>query len=348
MKKILQSIEQSKKKKEYITNFSNLIEQFQIQKITISKQNEILQDIYSYNRALYQEELDRKTEIHKLEQLRKESQNHRAEFKSKSSSEVVETCPSPSKKVKQVDISFYLDSIQYCQNIEELTYFLPKKNADNFHDIISSILLWIQKERLEISRLIHSEKSLMDKEELQEFKKDVEKLSQLTRKIQEYYEQENTKQDQEIQIGPQNQLIFMEKTNGGNGFISSIKKDIEKECYHELLELLNSIINGTFKNVKTFSIENKFKTISEVKLTNSRIIFKRVGGNIFIMIDAFTKKCSRDSIYLSNLKNKISEFYQQKDQILELIKSEQYLEEQKKETEYVLEFLNNNKRKGKR
>ena len=83
-------------------------------------------------------------------------------------------------------------------------------------------------------------------------------------------------------------------------------------------------------------------------MNQSRIIFKRVDRNIFVIIDAFTKKCDSDSIYLVNLENKISEFYQQKEQILELIKSEQYLKEQKKEMEYVLEFLNDNKRKGKR
>lgn len=348
MKKILQRIKQLKRREKYITKIPDLIERFHTQNISILSQNEILQDIYSYNISLYRDELSRKKEIHQLEQFRKEPQNHRVEQESKITSGVVESPSSFSKKVKQVDISFYLDSIENCQNLDELTYLLPKKNTDNFHDVISSILLWIQKEKLEISRLIYSEKNLMDKGELQEFRKDVEKLNYLTKRIQEYYEQETRKQNQEIQEETQNQLIFLEKTNGKNGFIASIDKDIEKECYHELLELLNSIMNGTFKNVKTLIHNNKVKGISEVKLNQSRIIFKRIEKDIFVVIDAFTKKCDSDSIYFVNLENKISEFYQQKEQILELIKSEQYLEEQAKETEYVLDFLNSNKRKGKR
>ena len=347
MKKILQRIKQLKRRKKYITKIPDLIERFHTQNVPISKQNEILQDIYFYNMSLYKDELSRKREIQQLEQFRKEDQNYRVEQKFENSFEVMESPSSFPKKVKQVDISFYLDSIENCQNLDELSYLLPKRNTDNFHDIISSILLWIQKEKFEISRFIYSDRNLMDKEELQEFREDVEKLNYLTKRIQEHYEQETRKQDQKIHEESQNQLIFLEKTNGKNGFMAAIDKDIEKECYHELLELLNSIMNGTFKNVKTLIHNNKVKGISEVKLNQSRIIFKRVDRNIFVIIDAFTKKCDSDSIYLVNLENKISEFYQQKEQILELIKSEQYLKEQKKEMEYVLEFLNDNKRKGK-
>ena len=98
--------------------------------------------------------------------------------------------------------------------------------------------------------------------------------------------------------------------------------------------MLLSIKNGTFKNLKTFKANERLNGLLEVKEFKTRIIFRRLTNNCYIILGMFMKKTDKDMGYLRFLNKRQEQFYKTKDQL-----EEQTVEDQVAMTEQILSKL---------
>lgn len=334
------------KQKEVLSDIDLYLQSWKEEKIPLEKQNERLLQIYHHNQALYEKEQTIKQEIEKLKKLKESLVEEPEQF-------VVPELPikkeKKEEKIKHIDISFYISQIEESSNLNELEESLPRFYTEQFDDIINSLLLYFQKEKIEISNMILEEE--MDPQEKKDFEKEKERIQQIFNIICQYRLRKNTTVADSIIIPQQNNhIIYLTKKNGDNSFLSKLQKDIDPEFYQEFFELLASIKDGSLKNVKTFHSKNRpaYYRIAEVKLNQTRILFKKINKDTFVIIDGFVKKCDTSTKYHDNLENKLTDFIEQKQTILKLIQNDEYLAHQQQETEKILEYLQERKRKGRR
>ena len=125
----------------------------------------------------------------------------------------------------------------------------------------------------------------------------------------------------------------------GNIRIIDDLEHIPNDYYDGFKDLINSIIDGTFKNVKTFSNNEGLLGISEVKAFKIRLVFKRLNNNTYALITAFMKKWDNDKLYQESLANKIKDYYSIETKLKELINNPEFIEENEKNVQQLWNVL---------
>ena len=124
------------------------------------------------------------------------------------------------------------------------------------------------------------------------------------------------------------ELMSLISSEYKDGMIDEFKEEIDKNPPKETLktfkELLESIINGTFKGIKRFTNNQKLNGLAEVKQDNARIVFKHLENNIYIIIYMFIKDCRKDKLYQETLQKRAELFSIQKEELKNLREDESY------------------------
>ena len=232
--------------------------------------------------------------------------------------------------------------------LEKLIQELPSKRNGNYYDIILGINTFLMKEINEIKNFLETEKDIITKEELRDFKQDI---IEIQTKINSIIKLSNSN-DLEIENSKEevhNNIVFLE-TESGNIYAKNdlFSNYVPPEYYEGFLELIRSIEDGTFKNVKYLtSGNNKTAGISEVKGFKKRVIFDRVGYNTYAILGIFIKKSDKDKSYLEPLKNRIAIYRRNRDYIVRQIQNEDdYLDEQRKVLDDIYQLLGTNVKRG--
>lgn len=137
----------------------------------------------------------------------------------------------------------------------------------------------------------------------------------------------------------QNKLIFL-NTPGGAIYAENDLIAISREYYEGFKNLLLSIENGTFKNVKKFPGNGTaLSGIAEVKDYKIRVLFDRVARDKYIIIDIFVKKSDNDKAYQESLRARVDYYKKNKNVILSSLDDESYLNEQAKIRNNIIQGL---------
>ena len=235
-----------------------------------------------------------------------------------------------------IDISFYLSQIKKCKNLDEIISVLPKNNNYDFEKLINTILMHYIEECVEIENFIASEN--LSKEDQEDFLDELHTKQEIMSRIIEY-RNHPIEETREIE---KNRLIYL-NSSSGNVYALNDLKSIDIDYYESFLELLNSIIDGTFKNVKNFSNNNKIGQLYEVKNFKTRIVFDRIDKNTFIIISIFMKKTDKDLKYREQIVNRSIKYRDTKDMLKLLCENPEYIKENEEVTNELLETLS---RKG--
>ena len=198
--------------------------------------------------------------------------------------------------------------------------------------IINSILMYFIKECVEIEKFIAKEN--LNKEEKNDFQEEIRSKQTLIHKIAEYRNQPIIEEDKKYN----NNIIYLTSPSD-NIYAQSDLKDISKEFYDSFLELLNSIIDGTFKNVKCFTNHNKIGKLYEVKNFQTRIIFDRINKDTYVIISVFIKKTDKDLRYFEQIINRSSKYFSIKEILKEAAKNQIFIDKNKQITEEILGVL---------
>jgi len=332
---ILDIINKFKNEYGFVENIDGMIEYLKGENYTIEQINTILQQVLNYNqdvnRGLERENSDFEKALQSRRTLSEE------EFPT---TELIDCKPIKINfnGVPEIDISYYKIQVDNCVDLSQLEDALPKRNSENFEQIINHLLISLLQEEMYFRQLLYNEGKNLDSDA------DVRSyVNQLREKFEFIKQYRDKKVEQEIINDKEtsNRLIFL-TTNYGNVCALSDIKDIDSEYYETFLKLLESIIDGTFKNVKTFVIHGPETLVSEVKDFKTRIIFIKLEPNVYIINSIFVKKTDIDLYYRNSLTNRDSLYRGQINHIMKQLTGpnrDKYLQEQALITEELINTL---------
>lgn len=237
-----------------------------------------------------------------------------------------------SENKKMIDVVFYLNQIKECTSIDEILSVLPKNKGYNFENTINTILLYFIEECVEIEQFIASEN--LTKKDQEGFIKELHEIQKTINAIVDYRNQEHIEEKQEIK----NYLVYL-TSSSGNVYALSDLKTIDVEYYESFLELIQSIQEGTFKNVKAFNNNNKIGQLYEVKNFKTRIVFAKISKNTFVIISMFMKKSDNDLKYREQIVNRSLKYHYYKEDLKKSCHNPLFIEENEQITKELLEIL---------
>ena len=233
------------------------------------------------------------------------------------------------------EVSFFLDNYRKIRDdFEDIELYsiLPSRKHNEYKRILIRLQLESIKEIKEINDLI-IEENLKDKD-LEEYNLLIDKEKRKINCLKKLLKEEVIEEDNDI-----NNNIILVPTLSGNIRIIDELEHIPEDYYDGFKELINSIIDGTFKNVKSFKNNIKLQGLSEVKLFKIRIVFTRLSSNTYALITAFIKKSDNDKLYKESLISKVNDYHQIEKQLKVLIEDEEFLEENNKQVENLINLL---------
>ena len=266
-------------------------------------------------------------EINKLKQANKSYELNKKEEKEEAILLIEEEknkMDSDNDFFNEVDYYFnFLDIINLSDNIkEEIRSILPSDKKTNYDNIIMCLKMGLLKNIKDIKDLLEEEKEALSKEDLEEFKAEIN-LNQKKIDIITEIEKDNTTTSEK---SLKNNFFFV-TTSGGNARVIDEINDMDVDYLESFKGLFESITDGTFKNVKRFNSNNKISGISEVKDFKTRVVFDRIGKHDYAIITAFTKKSNNDKGYLISLELKIKNYLNQKEKMISLLNNDDFRKE---------------------
>ncbi|MCI8460497.1 MAG: hypothetical protein HFE81_03795 [Bacilli bacterium] len=204
---------------------------------------------------------------------------------------------------------------------DDLLAVLPSRKSYYFKKIIIRFQAEAMKEIKDINDFINEEKDSIDNSELEEFRREIEQIDKKKRLLKEVLLE---KEEDTLEVESVHNKIVLVPTLAGNIIIIDDIEHIPNEFYASFLELINSIIDGTFKGVKRFS-GNYLNGFCEVRGYQVRVIFSRLDKNCYALITAFIKKTDNNREYQEFLKNKVWEFRGIEDSLKTKISSSEFM-----------------------
>ena len=239
------------------------------------------------------------------------------------------------------EIDYYLSDFRNA-SLEELNEdyeeVLPSRKNGNHKKIILRIIAELNKDIKEINEMITSEIESMSSKELTDYKKEVDELTARIAILKKALKEE--KEDTNTDNKKENTVIYA-PTETGNIRILDDFKSIPSDYYEGFIELLDSIKDGSFKNIKRFKNNEALKPALEVKGFQIRVVFFRVAKNTYIVLTAFIKKTDNNAGYRKPLEIKVTNYKNViAPKLKKLITDKEFLEENRKTDEEVYRVLN--------
>lgn len=217
----------------------------------------------------------------------------------------------------------------------EIKAILPSKRHKEYNNILLRLSLESVKEIKELKELLRTT-DLAEEE-----KKECERLISIEERKINYIRSsllESIKDDEQEMLEEKNNIILVPTISGNIRIIDELEH-IPSEYYEGFKELINSIIDGTFKNVRVFTNDNNLIGISEVKAFKIRVVFTRLNYNTYALITAFVKKSDNDKLYHESLANKVFDYFLIENDLKNNITDEQFLSENEIQVQKMWDVL---------
>lgn len=225
-------------------------------------------------------------------------------------------------------ITSFIPSNNKDKDIYDLSEMLPVKTNPNYYKLYLRILAELNKEEIFYRTEIEENKDIESKETLKSYYDELLIINEKKNLIKEIHNNRELETEKEIQERPNNKLVFLNSMGDRIYALDDIEL-IPNDFYDKIAELLNSIINGTFKNVRYFhSTNDKLNGVIEVKDFKTRVLFDRVGPHTYAIIAIFLKKSDKDKAYMEFLANRVQTYRNRKNIIISNLEDYDYMEEQ--------------------
>ena len=222
------------------------------------------------------------------------------------------------------------DEIEYYANIfksikddfsfEDVLELLPSNSHYNYDDIINRLKAECYKEMIEIEDIIVNDPDVT-KEECIEFK---ELINKENLKIK-YLNQASLDVVDDDELHHKNKIVLVPTENNEPNVLKELQ-NIPSEYYEAFGELIESIVDGTFKKVKQLTGNDYVSGLSEVKGHQVRVVFQRIDKNTYALITAFIKKVNNGKYYRNTLIQKCKHYKNVKDTLKEKINNPEFME----------------------
>ncbi len=249
--------------------------------------------------------------------------------------DVVE-CDDDFNKEVEFYLSDFIDLKVYDK--ESIEDVLPSRSNYHYERIVLRIMAEITHDIKDIREIIISD-SVMDKDDLEEYKEELLSLTNKRDTLREIllYEED------EIDNNKQNTLIFLPIKGTEEFRIFDELKSIPQEEYAGFLELFESIKNGTFKNIRRFTNNKSLNGAIEVKGHQIRVVFQRLSKDCYGIVSMFMKKTQNNNEYRFTLINRYTEFKSMEKELKEKIKDQDFILKNNQLEEKLFAILSSSK-----
>lgn len=223
------------------------------------------------------------------------------------------------------EIDYYFSSLDKLTDenlLEEFSSILPSRKNYRYKEILYRLKAGIIRNIKEIKDCIGEEG--LTEEVAKEFK---EELELERKKIHLLDDVINSKDEDQITEEEKSNTLIFSLTRGGKIRVLDEIEDITPEYYEQFYVLLQSIKDGTFKNIRKFNNNRDMTGISEVRLNQARIIFDHLTKDSYAIITAFIKKTNNDRYYQTQIRQKASDYYAQKEMLIKNLSNPEFLEQ---------------------
>ena len=247
---------------------------------------------------------------------------------------VVETDDNLSKTDSEFEdtIKYFLQDYSLLEegfDEEELFDMLPSKKLYRYKDILYRLIAESYKE-IKILNEFASD-STIKSADLEDIKSLILNEKRKIDLVKEFL----NKKEEKVELNDEKNSLILVPTTGGNIRILSELESMPIEYMPLFKELVDSIVDGTFKYVKGFNNNNNLNGVSEVKGPGVRIVFKRLSKNKYALITAFIKRSDNDMGYQDSLRSKVADFRLIHDDLKANLDNQEFIDENNK---YVLEL----------
>lgn len=247
---------------------------------------------------------------------------------------VVETDDNLSKTDSEFEdtIKYFLQDYSLLEegfDEEELFDMLPSKKLYRYKDILYRLIAESYKE-IKILNEFASD-STIKSADLEDIKSLILNEKRKIDLVKDFL----NKKEEKVELNDETNSLILVPTTGGNIRILSELESMPIEYMPLFKELVDSIVDGTFKNVKGFNNNNNLNGVSEVKGPGVRIVFKRLSKNKYALITAFIKRSNNDMGYQDSLRSKVADFRLIYDNLKDNLDNQEFIDEN---NNYVLEL----------
>ena len=184
------------------------------------------------------------------------------------------------------------------------------------------------------------ESESLTEEEIELLEIDIEKYYSLIDKIKYVSQNNNVIADEEIN----NNIIFMDRDNG-QMYAENDLKSIPLEVYNTFAKLLESIQKGTFIGFKNYSSNNnEVDNLYILRKFQSRVIYKKINYNTFIVLGIFLKKHNWDKLYVEKLISRYKVYMRNKSIYDVLCSDENYIYTKNEAAKIFIDKLKSDKK----
>lgn len=204
----------------------------------------------------------------------------------------------------------------------DLAKVLPSRKHYEYERILRRIQTELLKECKDIRDFIGVEKPT----NMQEYQEFLEELDLQTEKIKAISAELSRQEESIVTEEPiENTLIFV-PTSGGNIRILDDIDGIDIEHYRKFEQLINSIKDGTFRNVK--KLHGELAGLTEVRehSNGARVTFMRLDNSTYAVISAFIKKTMNSNGYQKMVANHYQSYQAVEEQLKANIKNADFIE----------------------
>lgn len=159
---------------------------------------------------------------------------------------------------------------------------------------------------------------------------------------------ESIESEKEEKIEQKKNKIVLVPTTTGNIRVLEELKAVPIEFREPFKKLIDSIIDGTFKNKKNFINNRKLAGFTEVKGFQVRVVYVRIDLDTFGLITAFIKKTDNSKLYRDSLELKFSDYKEIEEMFKKQCKTEEFQQENEKNLEELYRILTGEKTTSKK
>lgn len=284
----------------------------------------------------------------KIKELKKIVPNETKGLKDEQKSNLIQD-----ETTKKTDNSFEEEAQKYWTTIKKLEFSnlrnnlidnLPPEEHYNYKKILLRIYAELRKEVILINKLFDENTK---KEDVIAFSDDIKLLIEKVRIIEElvYFETEEII-EQQTEEKKENRLILLPSSDEKFRIVEDLS-NIDIEYYDKFDKLLKSIHNGTLQKFSRFKNNDKLNGLCEVKDFKTRILFKRISDNIYVIIGAFIKKTDKNSEYKNTFITQYNLYKDQEENIIKNLNSKEFIEKQEQALETLYDMLQAKKKTSK-
>lgn len=235
------------------------------------------------------------------------------------------------KSCSSIEVNY--GEIENAKSIEELIFFLPKKEDLFFEKKLALIKCHL---RTTIDTYDHL---IMEAHDHQEDM--VDYLLECRKEIEEKFDFISTygEREEAVQVEKRDHFsILCYRDQGTNYFLEDLL-DGNMEQYDSYYALMKSIQNQTYKGIKRF--DHTLYNLYQVRNGSQRIVFDFLDSSTIILVFAFTKKVKNSKKYRLQLVQRVNDYSLWKASLKEIFDrdKEQLLQEGVQDTEMIFTLL---------